>query len=295
MKRREFVANTALTAAGLATSSMIISCGPSKSESKLEKIGFQIYTVRNQVKDHLEATLEKLAGFGYDYAEIYGLTGEAVLGHPIQHVKKAFDDAGIEIRSAHCGTGFDGEVPGTMSYEWQKGVDAASELGVKHLVLAYLVENERKNLDDYKKVADLLNSCGEMSKKSSIQMGYHNHAFEFETMEGQIPMHFLMDQTDPDLVKLELDIYWSTKAKQNTIDLFRRYKGRINLWHVKDMKIEDESMTEVGAGRIDWKEVFANAELSGMTSFFVEQDGNWTNSDVESLGQSYTYLNDLRF
>ncbi len=297
MKRRHFIAQTSLATVGLAASSGLLGKELlSSPDAKLDQLGFQVYTVRNQVKDNLEPTLEKLAKFGYDYAELYGLADGKVMGHPVKYVRKAFDDVGIEIRSTHCGTGQGAKQSGSMSYEWQKGVDAASELGAKHAVCAYLVANERKTLDDYKKVADLLNKCGETTSKSGMQMGYHNHAFEYETLEGQMPMDILTGETDQNLVKIELDLYWLVKAKRDPIEEFKKLAGRVNLWHVKDMeKGAKEGMAEVGKGRIDWKNIFANAGLSGMTGFFVEQDGNWAKSDIESLGTSSKYLKKLRF
>ena len=258
MNRRHFVGKTSILAAGILTSAN--SCSVSVSGKSIDKFGFQTYTVRNQVKDRLESTLEQIAGFGYGYAELYGLYGETVLGHPIMSVKDAYNKAGIEMRSAHCMTGTEApETKGTMQNDWQMAVDAASTLGVKHVVCAYLLDQERKTIDDYKRVAELLNKSAEVAKKSGIQMGYHNHEFEFELLEGQEPLEVLMNETDPDLVKLELDIYWAIKAKKDPIALFEKYKGRVNLWHVKDMaKADSEAMTEVGLGRIDWQEIFKN-------------------------------------
>ena len=297
MKRRQFITKSSMATAGIAIAStpFLNNNLVAGSSAKVGKIGFQVYTVRNQVKENLRDTLKQLSKAGYDYAEVYGLFADKVMGHPVQTVKKEFKRAGIELRSAHCNTGAGSKNKGTFSNEWQMGVDVAAELGITHTVCPHIGTNERKTIDDYKKVAELLNKAGELSKKSGIQMGYHNHAFEFETLEGQIPFDVLAKEMDPDLVKFELDIYWAVKAKMDPIKLFETHTGRINQWHVKDMNKADESMAEVGMGRIDWATLFTKVKLSGMTGFFVEQDRDWTTSDVESLKTSASFLNNLEY
>jgi len=295
MKRRQFITKSSLATAGVAiAASPLLSNNLFAGEvGKIDQIGFQVYTVRNQVKENLRDTLKQLSKSGYDYAEVYGLFGDSVMGHPVQDIKKEFKRAGIALRSAHCNTGAGNKRKGTFVNNWQMGVDVAAELGIQHTVCPHLGGNERKTIDDYKRTAELLNKCGETSKKSGIQMGYHNHAFEFETLEGQIPFDVLAKEMDPDLVKFELDIYWAVKAKLDPIELFKTHAGRINQWHVKDMSKRDEAMAEVGMGRIDWAAVFAQAKLSGMEGFFVEQDRDWTNSDIESLKTSAAFLKQL--
>jgi sugar phosphate isomerase/epimerase len=297
MKRRQFITKSSLATAGIAIASTpLLNKNLFVGElTKVGKIGFQVYTVRNQVRKNLPDTLMQLSRAGYDYAEVYGLFADSVMGHPVKDIKKEFKRAGIKLRSAHCSTGAGNKNKGTFSNEWQMGVDVASELGIKHTVCPHLGVNERKTIDDYKRTAELLNKAGEISKKSGIQMGYHNHAFEFEPLEGQIPFDVLAKEMDPDLVKFELDIYWAVKAKMDPIKLFETHAGRINQWHVKDMKKSDEGMAEVGMGRIDWANIFTKAKLSGMKGFFVEQDRDWTKSDIESLKTSATFLHQLEY
>jgi sugar phosphate isomerase/epimerase len=297
MKRRQFITKSSLATAGIAIASTPLLSNNlfAANAAKIDKIGFQVYTVRNQVRENLTDTLKQLSKAGYDYAEVYGLFGDSVMGHPVKDIKKEFKRAGIELRSAHCNTGTGSKNKGTFSNEWQMGVDVAAELGITHTVCPHLGANERKTIDDYKKVAELMNKAGEISKKSGIQMGYHNHAFEFETLEGQIPFDVLAKEMDADLVKFELDIYWAVKAKMDPIKLFETHAGRINQWHVKDMSKVNEGMAEVGMGRIDWANLFTKAKQSGLTGFFVEQDRDWATSDVESLKTSASFLNELEY
>jgi len=296
MKRRTFLTKSSLATLGLSLAPYTGTNLLTDKSSKLGEIGFQVYTVRNQVRKNLSNTLKELSKTGYEYAEVYGLFADSVMGHPVKDIKREFKSAGIEIRSAHCSTGAGTKNKGTFANEWQMGVDVATELGIKHMVCPYLGATERKTIDGFKRTAELLNKSGEICKKSGIQLGYHNHAFEFESLEGQIPFDILTNETDADLVKIELDIYWAVKAGQDPIQLFEKHSGRINQWHVKEMVIGGKGeMTEVGNGRIDWANIFSQAKLSGMKNFYVEQDSNWTTTDVESLKTSFSYLKKLEY
>ncbi|RZK29257.1 MAG: sugar phosphate isomerase/epimerase, partial [Hymenobacter sp.] len=173
---------------------------------------------------------------------------------------------------------------------WDKAVDDAAQIGVKYMVCAYLFDTERGNLDHYKQIADHLNKAGERCKKAGIQLCYHNHDFEFAAQSGKLPYDVLLSQTDKNLVKMELDIYWATKAGHDPVALFKANPGRFPLWHVKDMdKTDKHDFTEVGNGSIDFKRIFAQAKLAGMQYFFVEQDKT-PGDPFSSIQQSISYI-----
>ena len=179
---------------------------------------------------------------------------------------------------------------GSMRKGWEQSVEDAAALGQQYMVLAFLFPNERKNLDQYKQVAADLNKAGEICKKSGIQMAYHNHDFEFQPIEGVFPFDILMKETDPSLVKAELDLFWAVKAGKQPVDLFTQYRGRVALWHVKDMdNTEKKSFTEVGNGVINFREIFKAHKKSGMQHFFVEQD-QCPGSPFDSISQSIAYI-----
>ena len=179
---------------------------------------------------------------------------------------------------------------GNVLNGWEKAVEDAKAIGHDYMVLAYLTPPERKSLDDYKKIAENLNKAGEVCKKAGIQLCYHNHEFEFEAMNGQLPFDILTGETDAGLVKIELDLYWAMVAGQDPVALFKKHKGRIALWHVKDMdKTPKKNFTEVGNGVIDFTTIFKNAKTSGMKHFFVEQDV-CPGSPFDSISQSIGYI-----
>ena len=117
-----------------------------------------------------------------------------------------------------------------------------------------------------------MNKSAEACKKAGITFAYHNHDAEFKEVEGKIPYHLLLTETNPDLLKMELDLCWVTKAGVDPVELFRNHPGRFSLWHVKDIDKELKGPLPVGTGIIDFKRIFANAELAGMKHFFVEHD-----------------------
>ncbi len=182
------------------------------------------------------------------------------------------------------------DAKGTLTNDWNKAVDDAAAVGTKYMVCAYLLDPERGNLDQYKATAEKFNKAAEVCKKAGIQFCYHNHDFEFEAQDGKYPFDVLLEHTDKNLVKFELDLYWTNKANQDALALFNRYPGRFPLWHVKDMdKTPAKNITEVGNGSIDFKKIFANAKQAGLDFFFVEQD-ICPGDPFDSISQSITYL-----
>jgi sugar phosphate isomerase/epimerase len=283
IKRRKFIQKSSLLVAG---APLIWSCGGTSSETKAAGeaavaaakeqpgIGLQLYTLRNQLAEDLEGTLKHVADSGYDYVELFGYGERSYFGKPAAEFYELVKGYGLGIRSSHHLTGLaNAPQQGTLTNGWEQAVEDAANAGQQYMVCAYLMDTERQSIDDYKKLTEILNKAGETAKAAGIQFCYHNHDFEFVEMDGEMPMYVMLDNTDPESVKVELDLYWITKAGLDPIDFFNKYPGRTALWHVKDMQdTPEQGFAEVGTGVIDFKRIFANAELSGMKSFFVEQD-----------------------
>ena len=258
-------------------------------------IGLQLYTVRDAMQKDPVATLARVAQIGYNSVEGATYTGsEMFYGMGAKQFAKVLKENGLIMPSSHYRLGEDKEkgadVKGTMLHDWKKAVDDAAEVGAKYMVCAFLSPSERGNLDHYKYVAEQLNKAGEHSKKSGLQLCYHNHDFEFIKENGHYPYDVLLNSTDKNLVKMEVDLYWITKANQDPIELFKKHPGRFPLWHVKDMdKTNARNFTEVGNGIINFKEIFRHANQAGMKYFFVEQDQT-PGSPFDSITQSVNYI-----
>lgn len=286
--RRDFVKSASLLSAGLFIK-------PSFFKYDKSLIGLQLYTVREPMASDPAGTLAKVAQIGYNSVEGATYTGtENFYGMDAAAFKKVLQQNGLIMPSAHYRLGEEqqngADVKGTMLHDWQKAVDDAAAVGVKYMVCAWLAPSERGALDHYKQLAGHLNKAGETCKKSGIQLCYHNHDFEFEKQNNQFPYDVLLNETDKDLVKMEIDLYWVNKAGQDPIKLFNEHPGRFPLWHVKDMdKTPQHNFTEVGNGVIDFKSIFKMADKAGMKYFFVEQDQT-PGSPFDSITKSITYI-----
>lgn len=289
LTRRAFVRNTSLFGVAALLSPTVYCM------SEKRYIGVQLYTVRDAMQKDPLGTLNRLSKIGFNSVEGATYTGsQQFYGMDARAFAGILSDNGLIMPSSHYRLGEETNngqpVKGTILHDWEKAVDDASAVGVKYMVCAYLSTPERGGLDHYKYIAEQLNKAGESCNKRGIQLCYHNHDFEFEKQDNQYPFDVLLDNTDKDLVKLELDLYWTKKAGQDPVKLFEKHPGRFPLWHVKDMDNSPEKkFTEVGNGVIDFKEIFKASKLAGLKFYFVEQDV-CPGSPFDSLTQSIEYI-----
>ena len=278
-----------------ALSAAVFVKGPLNAFAATPVIGLQLYTVRDAMGTDPLGTLQKVAQIGYNSVENATYTGsEKFYGMDAATYKKVLNENGLVANSGHYRLGEEQEkgadVKGTILHDWQRAVDDASAVGLKYMVCAYLSEYERGDLDHYKKLADIFNKAGETCKKSGIQFCYHNHDFEFKVQNGVFPYDVILEKTDKNNVKMEVDLYWIKKAGQDPLALFQKHPGRFPLWHVKDMSKEaDQSFAAVGTGIIDFKTIFQHKDQAGMKYFFVEQD-KCPGSPFDSIAQSYKFI-----
>jgi len=286
--RRSFIKSSAVYSASLLVA-------PSLLNYNHKYIGLQLYTVRDAMQKDPSATLAQVSKIGYNSVEGATYTGsQKFYGMEAAEFSRVLKQNGLIMPSSHYRLGEEktnGEtVKGTLMTDWDKAVDDAAAVGVKYMVCAYLSDSERGGLDHYKKVAEQLNKAGGRCKKSGIQLCYHNHNFEFVKQDNKFPYDVLLDDTDKNLVKMEMDMYWVTKANQDPIALINKHPGRFPLWHVKDMdKTAEHSFAEVGNGSIDFKKIFKYADKAGLKYFFVEQDKT-PGDPMNSITQSISYI-----
>jgi sugar phosphate isomerase/epimerase len=284
-KRRNFLKTSVIAGAG---AFLLPSC---ISESRT-LTGIQLYTLRDFMNKNPQDTLEKVRAIGYREVEAAGYNSGRFYNLSPSAFKQALDDAGLRLVSGHYQTGKTSpNQQGTMVNGWEKAVEDAAAVDQKYMVLSYLHEPERKSLDDYYQVTELMNKSAEVCREYDIQFAYHNHAFEFETLDGQLPYDILLSETDENLVKMELDLFWTEKAGIDPISLFKENPGRFPLWHVKDMN-ENGNFTEVGTGNINFNEIFRYKGTTGMEHFFIEQD-QIEGDKWESITTSYSNIQKL--
>ena len=265
------------------------------AEHKIDKIGVQLYTVRDQMKADFEGTIAKVASSGYKEVEFAGY-----FDHTPQQVRAVLDKNGLASPSCHVEYGL------LAPDKWPAQLESAKVIGQSYIVNPWIPEELRKTDDDWKRAAETFNRAGEESKKAGIQFAYHNHWFEFLPVNGKLPYDTLLKLCDKNLVKMELDLCWITVAGADPLKYFDRYPIRFPLVHVKDVKTlpkittggpqnfgDTVDLTEVGSGIIDWKRIFAQSDKAGIKHYIVEHDH--PKAPLESIRTSYEYLSKLRW
>ena len=290
------VALGTLAAAGCKTSKSGMENNSGKGSGMAgNMIGLQLYTVRNEMSKDPIGTLKSLAEMGYKDVECAGYNNGKIYGMAPKDFKKVIGDLGLQMNSAHVGIGStDGKQPKTLRDNFTGVCEDLASIGVSYVICPYLMDFDRKGLDDYKKHAELFNKSGEIANKAKLKFGYHHHDFEFIEMSGQIPFDYLLANTDKDKVMYEIDFYWMAKGNKDAIQYIDQHPGRFQLWHIKDMdNTPQRGFSEVGNGILDWKKVFTKKKVSGMKYLYVEQDQCKNFTPMESVKISVDYLKAL--
>jgi len=280
--RRNFLKQSSLMAAG-------IMAGNAEWFRASTPIGVQLYTLRNDIGKDPKGTLAKVAQIGYKRVETFGYANRKWFGLSASELAEELKKNGLTSPSGHT---FPGGFFLKDGWEdtWKTAVEDSKAIGQEFIVVPWVEPELRSKADNFKKIADALNKAAGICKDASMKLAYHNHDFEFATVEGQRGFDILTKNTDPKAVHFEIDLYWAIKAGQDPIALFKQFPGRFAMWHVKDMDNTDKKFfTEVGNGTIDFKKIFEHAKESGMKYFFVEQDV-CPGSPFDSIAKSYTYI-----
>jgi len=281
MNRRSFLSLAVCAACGGGRASR--GAAASRGGRGLSRVGLQLYTVREQLAADFEGTLARVAALGVREVEFAGYHGRAA-----REVRAALRRHKLSAPAAHVTTA-------ALRGGLERAIEEAKTVGHEYLVCGYVPAGERRSPDDYRRLADLLNGAGERAARAGLRLGYHNHDFEFEQSGGQVPYDLLLARTDARLVRMELDLYWITKAGRSPLDYLSKHPGRFPLLHVKDMDATPRrSFTEVGRGVIDFKSILAAARRAGVKHYFVEQDETPA-SPFDSIRVSLDYLKRLEF
>lgn len=287
MRRRQFLQTSAVAAASMMTlPSFLSSCASSGkgASGRTDSIGLQLYSLRDILPKDPKGVLKKVADFGYKEIETYGYSDGMIYGMPFADFGKYVKDLGMRVVSGHYGLEM------AKSDSWEKVVTDAKSIGQEYIIMPYIQEPQRKSIDDYKQICAALNRAGEVCNKNGIRFGYHNHAFEFDKLDGQIPFDVMLTELDPKKVGMEMDIYWVVRAGQDPFKYFEKYPGRFEQWHVKDMdKTDKNKNADLGTGTIDYKPYFAKAKQLGMKHFYVEQE-TYPGASIDSIGNCIKYL-----
>jgi sugar phosphate isomerase/epimerase len=317
MKRRQFLQSTALfSVASLVNANELFT-----KTSLINKVGLGLFSIPKMLENNFDGAFAMLAEMGYKEVECFGpyefstekakaswnavtprlgFKGSGFFNKTASEFFNATKSNGISIPSMH--TDFD-----TLSNNMGPLAEAAHLIGAKYVVLPSIPDIERKNLDDYKRVAEKFNSIGAEAKKEGIRFAYHNHGYGLNKVNGVMPLDIIFDQTDPSLVYFEMDIYWTIAGGADPVELFKKHKDRYKMMHIKDMKEAkrfsgdggDVSqrislypyITSCGEGVLDLPKILTAAKQNGVEHFFVEQD--MVQTPEIALKKSIDYLKSL--
>jgi sugar phosphate isomerase/epimerase len=274
--RRSFLKETAFAGAGALFLPGFIR-KPERAP-KLKKVGVQLYSVRKEMMSDAIGTLKKLGQIGYQEIESAQSEKGNYYGLEPKEIKKILKDQGMTLRSGHT----------HIDANWQKSIDEAAEAGQEYIICSVL-PSPGQTVGNYQKSADMFNHAGEQCKKSGILFGYHNHASEFDTGEGKALYDVLLDNTQPDLVHMEMDLGWVIAAGKDPMVYFSKYPGRFPLWHLKDMSLTEKKSVEFGKGGVDIIALMKQAKQAGMKYYFIEQE-EYAVTAFDSLDYDYNWL-----
>jgi sugar phosphate isomerase/epimerase len=299
MKRRTFIKSSAAAAAGV---SLLNTGFISRRAAISRDIGIQLYTLAKPLSDDFTGTIKKLADFGYKNLEfagpyyfspeeeiknnplvsVMGLSGYGYHGHTPREMRKILDDLDLVSTSAHISDS-------SLKHNIDEAIEAANIIGQKYILSpAFMGQTP----DEFKAAAELYNGFGEKCRAGGIQYGYHTHNGEFAVHDGISLFDILVNETDPELVCFELDLFWAAVAGVDAVKLVKQYPGRVKLLHIKDIDaFLDEpyttfnpatemgilmqlmqKQTVIGEGAIDFKSIISQVDDAGIDHLVIESD-----------------------
>lgn len=289
MHRRDFIKTSGAIG--------VIACLPvscfSYSDSSKYKMGYQLFSIRDEMARDPIATLKALKKMGYEDFETYGFDSEKMLfyGFEVSEFKSILDDLGLSVSSGHYGFSDYVERPEDELKRFVAHcIVGAKAIGSRYITWPWIAP-ERRNIDGFKLVASKLNRVGEQVTKAGLGFAYHNHGYDFQDQNGTNGFDIISNETDPSLVKLQMDMYWVMHSSTQTPkELVKKQPGRYVMWHIKDMHKVSRDYTELGNGSIDYLKILPEPTLSGLEFYYIEQGGNFSENSMKSAASSATYF-----
>jgi sugar phosphate isomerase/epimerase len=278
--RRTFIKTSAVAIAGAALLPDFLSA---KNNKKIERLGLQLYSVRDAMKSDPAGSLKKLADMGYIHVEHANYVDRKFYGYSAKDFKKLLGDTGLQMQSGHTvmvAEDWD-NTKNDFTDKWKYTIADAAEVGQRYVISPWLDEKLRTDMDALKRFMDQFNKCGELCKSNGMTFGYHNHNFEFSTkVNGTTLYDYILTNTDPSLVAQQMDVGNMLGAGGIALDLLKKYPGRFELMHVKDEiksttggGMDGYDSTILGTGVMPVKDIVKQArKIGGTSQFIIEQE-----------------------
>jgi sugar phosphate isomerase/epimerase len=277
---------TRTLAAIIVMMTLVTSCGTSGPENG---IGLQLYSVREAMKEDPVGTIEKVGAIGYDFVESAGYNDGKIYGMEPTEFKALVEENGMLYLGAHSKK----SIPDSVSWEsvmpwWDECIAAHKEAGAKYIVQPSMQPSAFASLEGLAEYCEYFNAVGEKCNAAGLKFGFHNHAKEFQELEGEVIYDYMLQHTEPDKVFFQIDIYWIYEGGADPMEYFEAYPGRFLSFHIKDNK-------ELGqSGEIDFKPVLDQADLAGAKYHVVEVE-KYNYDPIVSVEKSFEHLQEIGF
>jgi sugar phosphate isomerase/epimerase len=285
MKRREFVSALATAAAVAPLGCFRNSAAAGSGTRQLRRVGIQLYSLRDDARVNLERTIAAIAAAGYHDVELLGSMKNFDM--PPAQLRRVLDSNGLRAPSTHVG--------GNVVDDLARNLDDAQTLGHTYITVASLPMTAPRTLDHYRRWADRLNEAGRITRQRGIWMAFHNHAGDFEVLDGQVAYDVFVQRTDPSVVRQQLDTGNAAMAGKDPMEYMRRFGDRYWSFHIKDVpSLGAKADTELGKGVIDFRTLLASIDRIDEKHLFVEQE-TYPGAPIDSLRRDFTYISSLKF
>ena len=256
------------------------------------KMGLQLFTIHRDMTENPRETLKTVKAMGFEDFEVFGFDPErgSIYGSTPSEFKAILEDLELTASSGHFGfASYLGKPDSEMKSFVDRCIECAKALDLKYITWPTLAP-EQRTLENFRLMARKLNDIGEQITSAGLGFAFHNNGFEFEEHEGQTCYDLVLQETDPQLVKLQLDMYWAMHSGIPPKELVKSQPGRFVMWHIKEMDKLTRDYTELGNGSINYQEILPEPGESGLEYYYLEQGGNFARSPMDSVAQSAAYF-----
>lgn len=257
------------------------------------KMGLQLFTIRDAMAKDPIGSIKYARELGYEDGEIYGYDGknDTYYGIKSQEFKKQLVDLDFTISSGHYDfSSLFNEPMDYLKRYVDQCIKGSKTLDSKYITWPWLAP-EFRTIENFKILADKLNTIGERVSKAGLQFAYHNHDFEFTDHNGEQGYDIILKNTEPSLVKLQMDMYWvEHSSNKNIHELITENPGRYVMWHIKDMDKVTRDYSEMGNGSIDYKTLLSSVDMEDLQYYYIEQGGNFADNSMQSITDSAVYF-----
>jgi sugar phosphate isomerase/epimerase len=279
MDRRSFVHSLTATVAGASVARNLTS-----ARTRLDRIGLELYSVRDALRRDPERTLAAVRAIGYTDVELLWSMGN--FGRTPQQVRATLDHEGLRAPSAHIS-------PAVILVGWDRSLDMAKMLGHEYLIVPSLTVDTQRSLDDWREWADRFNAAGAVARRAGIWLAFHNEPDHMKPIDGTVPYDVFVERTDPSVVRLQLDVGNMAQGGGDPFAYLARYRNRYWSFHIKDVVADHSHDTELGKGVLDVRRLLAAIPDVQHKPLYVEQEG--ATDQLASAGADYRYLSTLEF